>query len=70
MPLHYLNQKQFPAVFNICLALAISDILYNASNEGETNIVLVIPQGNISNRNPPVLPHQCSKVTLSQKNDY
>lgn len=52
------------------MALAISDILYNSSNDGETNIVLVIPQGNTSNRNPPLLPHQCSKVTLSSKNDY
>ena len=54
------------------MALALSDILYNASNEGETNINLVVPQGNTSNRNPPLLPHQCSKITLNMnsKNDY
>ena len=52
------------------MALAISDILYNASNDGQTNINLVIPQGTITNRNAPVQPHQCSKIILSNSNDY
>lgn len=45
MPLHYLEQKNFSNQMQNCLALAISDILYNASNDGETEISLVIPQG-------------------------
>jgi hypothetical protein len=65
MPLHYLNQKNFSGQVQTCLALALSDILYNASNDGETNIVLVVPQGNASNKNPPLLPHQCSKINLN-----
>jgi hypothetical protein len=64
MPLHYLNQKNFSGQIQNCLALAISDILYNASNDGETNIHLVIPQGTITNRNAPIQPHQCSKIIL------
>jgi hypothetical protein len=34
MPLHYLNQKNFTPTIQTCLALAISDILCNASGDG------------------------------------
>lgn len=70
MPLHYLNQKNFSGQIQTCLALAISDILYNASNDGQTNINLVIPQGTITNKNAPIQPHQCSKIVLSNSDDY
>jgi ubiquitin carboxyl-terminal hydrolase MINDY-3/4 len=48
-----------------CLALAIADILYNASNDGETDITLVIPQGNVTSSHAPILPHQCCKIIIS-----
>ena len=47
-----------------CLALAISDILFNSSNEGETDIILVVPQGNLTSSQAPALPHQCSKIIV------
>ena len=57
MPIHYLDQKNFSGQIQNCLALAISDILYNSSNDSETNVTLVIPQGTVTSKNAPVLPH-------------
>lgn len=67
MKLEYLNlaNKNFSGTIQNCLALAISDVLWNSSNEGETDIVMCVPQSNVTNRNQPVLPHQCTKITLS-----
>ena len=49
----------------ICLILAIADILVNASNGGETPVTLVVPQGALT-RNSPVQPQQCSKITIKK----
>ena len=57
MPLHYLDQKNFSGQIQNCLALAITDILFNSSNDNETNVCLVIPQGNVTAKNAPLLPH-------------
>jgi hypothetical protein len=57
MPLHYLNQKNFSGQIQNCLALAITDILWNSSNDFETDVTLVIPQGTVTAKNVPVLPH-------------
>lgn len=54
MSLQYLNQKNFSGTVQNCLALAISDILYNCTNEGQTDVVIVVPMQSISNKNPPV----------------
>tara|TARA_B110000285_G_C15121329_1_gene617326 strand:+ start:1929 stop:2198 length:270 start_codon:yes stop_codon:yes gene_type:complete len=70
MPLHYLNQKNFSGQIQNCLALAITDILCNSANDFETDVTLVIPQGTVSSKNAPVLPHQCSKIVVSVKNNY
>mmetsp|Transcript_8439 Transcript_8439/g.14145 ORF Transcript_8439/g.14145 Transcript_8439/m.14145 type:complete len:159 (+) Transcript_8439:1864-2340(+) len=48
MQLHYLDQKNFSNSVQNCLALAIAEVLCNASNWGETNVRLVIPQAAIS----------------------
>jgi hypothetical protein len=36
---------------------------------GESDVCLVVPQSqaNVSSRNPPVLPHQCTKMILKLK---
>jgi hypothetical protein len=57
MPLHYLHQKNFTNQIQNCLALALSDILYNSSNDGETDVVLVTPQGQATSKQQPLLPH-------------
>jgi len=67
MSLHYLDEKNFSTQIQICLALAVADVLYNSSNDGETDVTLVIPQGTVTSRNQPVLPHQCSKITIKAK---
>ena len=43
MSLHYLDEKNFSNQIQNCLSLALADVLYNASNEGETQVSLVIP---------------------------
>ena len=46
------------------MALAISDILFNSSGDGN-KIVLVVPQGGtLTSKNPCIQPHQCSKIEL------
>jgi len=34
MSLHYLDEKNFSTQIQICLALAVADVLYNSSNDG------------------------------------
>lgn len=68
MSLHYLDEKNFSNQIQNCLSLAISDILYNSSNDGETNVTLVIPTGTVSAANQPVLPHQCQKIVINSSN--
>ena len=49
MSLHYLDEKNFQNQIQNCLSLAIADILFNASNDDETNVILVIPSaGSVS----------------------
>jgi len=33
-------------------------------------VTLVIPQGTVTAKNAPILPHQCTKIVVSTKNDY
>lgn len=53
------------------MSLAIADILFNASNEGETDVTLVIPTdmmgGEDISQQQPILPHYCKKIRINSK---
>lgn len=67
MSLHYLDEKNFTNTVQNCLALAISDILYNASNDGETKVTLVIPNQTATSNSPVIQPHQCQKIVIDKQ---
>ena len=63
MALPYLAQRaNFPQM-QICLALALADILANASADGATDICLVLPAGT-ARSSKPLQPQQCVKLTI------
>lgn len=64
MQLPYLKQKNFTNEIQNCLALAIADILSNASNKGELPVSLVIPQNPVTSKQQVIQPHQCIKIVL------
>ena len=67
MSLPYLSQRNMSNQVHICLILALADILINASNEGETTVTLVIPNGQVT-RKQPIQPQQCQKITVTTQN--
>ena len=51
------------------MALALADILSNASNDSETDVTLVIPTaGQVTATAPPILPHLCQKIRINSSN--
>jgi Domain of unknown function (DUF4205) len=65
MRLHYLEEKNFTNTVQNCLALALAEIIMNASNGGK--MCLVIPRNQTNSSSPALQPRNCSKIVVEGK---